>query len=359
MGSEKLHRVMFLYTEIAPYFIACLRTLVETCNAEVLLVRWPINSEAPFSIEIPDRVTLLERADLDTDKLIDAFNIFSPQLVLASGWVDKGYLKVCRVAKSKGVPTIMCSDTAWRGDMRQLAAVLASKLWLRRTFSHAWVSGSKQAVYARKLGFNDNCIYTGFYCADVDSFGPFGERFMRSKKLKYPHVFLCVARYIHTKGHQYMCEAFAELADSGDVGDWTLKCVGTGELYPMQFQHPRIEHVGFMQPDDLPTLQEQCGAFILPSMYEPWGVVVQEHALAGFPMLLSSAVGAKERFLLNGENGYDFEAGSKESLKEAIKRLASCSDEQLLSMGDRSISLASSWTPKNWTETILRIFQDR
>ena len=178
MGDLRLQRVMFLYTELAPYFISCLKALVEAHNTEVLLVRWPVNKEAPFSMELPNGVTMVDRQDMNDEELLNAFARFSPQLVLASGWVDKAYLKVCREARMSGVPTVMCSDTAWRGDLRQIAAVVASKFWLRKTFSHAWVSGSKQATYAQKLGFSEKNIHTGFCCADVSSFGPLGNRFL-------------------------------------------------------------------------------------------------------------------------------------------------------------------------------------
>ena len=52
--------------------------------------------------------------------------------------------------------------------------------------------------------------------------------------------------------------------------------------------------------------------FLMPSSFEPWGVVVHEHAAAGFPLLLSDAVGAGERFLEAPRNGTAFRARSAE-----------------------------------------------
>ena len=237
-------RVLILYTELAPYFLACLNKLVEEHDVEVDLVRWPVNREAPFSITVHERVNLIERGSMNREGMIALLEA-NPSIVLTSGWVDKDYLAVCKVARKRGIPTVMCSDTAWRGDLRQWVAVVIARFWLKSTFSHAWVSGEKQAEYARKLGFDPECIATGFYAADVDAFQPIGARLSTEKTAEYPHRFLCVARYIETKGHQYLCEAFAELADAGQAKDWELWCVGTGELFPMDFSHDRITHFGF------------------------------------------------------------------------------------------------------------------
>ncbi|MBK6776629.1 MAG: hypothetical protein IPG74_12625 [Flavobacteriales bacterium] len=150
-------RALFLYTELAPYFLACVERLVKDFDLEVHIVRWPLNKEAPFQLKYADRVHVHERERFDDAALLSFATDLAPDIVFASGWVDKGYLKVCRALRSAGRPTVMCSDTAWRGDARQFAATVAARLWLKRTFSHAWVTGEAQARYARKLGFKTRC----------------------------------------------------------------------------------------------------------------------------------------------------------------------------------------------------------
>ena len=41
--------ILFLYTEIANYFLACVKELHK--SADVAIVRWAVNEEAPFSFE--------------------------------------------------------------------------------------------------------------------------------------------------------------------------------------------------------------------------------------------------------------------------------------------------------------------
>jgi glycosyltransferase involved in cell wall biosynthesis len=351
-------RILFLYTELAPYVLACFQALVKRHDVEVHVVRWPVNKEAPFELKADPRVKLIDRSTLDEAGLLSLAEQLQPSVIFASGWVDKGYLKVCRAMRAAGVPTVMCSDTAWRGDARQLAAVVSARLWLRRTFSHAWVTGKAQAMYAQRLGFAQDAIRTGFYAADVDLFAPLAAQFAVLKAGRYPHRFLCVARYIPTKGHQLLCDAFAELCKAGEAGDWELWIAGTGELHEAvrrspSGSHTRIRHLGFVQAEALPEIMAQCGVFVLPSTYEPWGVVVHEHACAGFPMVLSSAVGAAERFLKEGENGHRFIAGDKGTLKNMMRMMMLSSDAELRAMGERSAQLGRQWSPAEWAATAI------
>ena len=351
-------RILFLYTELAPYVLACFEALVKQHGAEVLVVRWPVNKEAPFELRSDPRIRSIDRGTLDDAGMLQLVEDFRPTIAFASGWVDKGYLKVCRRLRSRGVHTVMCSDTAWRGDARQRAAVVAARLWLRRTFSHAWVTGESQAAYALRLGFAKDNIRTGFYSADVGLFAPLAAQFAVLKANRFPHRLLCVARYIPTKGQQLLCDAFAELCRAGEAGDWELWMVGTGELFDAvrnsnNGRHERIRHKGFVQADALPEVMAQCGVFVLPSTYEPWGVVVHEHACAGFPMVLSTAVGAAERFLVEGENGHRFIAGDKGSLKNMLRMMMLSSDAELTAMGERSAELGRSWSPAEWARTAM------
>ncbi|MEO5585926.1 MAG: glycosyltransferase, partial [Flavobacteriales bacterium] len=147
--------------------------------------------------------------------------------------------------------------------------------------------------------------------------------------------------------------------DAGQAGDWELWCIGVGALHPLDHSHPRIKHLGFVQAKDIWKYMEQSGVFILPSLYEPWGVVVHEHAAAGFPLMLSDAVGARHRFLREGSNGQCFIAGDKESLKKTFRKVIATPDAELVTMGLRSAELATEWGPKEWAATLMDLIGER
>lgn len=354
-------RVLVLYTELAPYVLASLRALA-ACGVQVHVVRWPVNSEAPFALET-EGIYLYERRELDDDALLELAVGLAPGLVLCSGWIDKGYVKICRAMRRRGAVTVLCSDTAWQGKPRQWVAAIGGRFVLPRIFSRAWVTGRRQAVYARKLGFASSDIHTGFYAADTEHFLPVGQDMLGARTLRWPHRFLCVARYIGVKNHQLLCDAFAELCDEGLAGDWELCFTGTGELFEqvsnsLSGRHARIKHLGFVQADALVDVIAECGVFVLPSAYEPWGVVVQEMACAGLPLALSVEVRAAERFLEPGRNGSSFPANDKAALKEALRSFVAMSDEQLFAYGTHSHVLGGQWGPVQWAGTALRMMPE-
>lgn len=356
--------ILFLYTELAPYVVACMRQLVKDHGVAVHVVRWAVNKEAPFELDLGGGIVVHERDALDDRGLLELATRIDPAAVFTSGWVDKGYLKTCRTMRALGKPVIMCSDTAWRGDFRQQLAVFLARFWLKRTFSHAWVTGGPQYRYARNLGFRKSRVQRGFYSADVERFAPLHARFEHARAARFPHRFLCVARYIPTKGHQDLCDAFDELCTANKAGDWELWIAGTGELHEQVVRsrsgrNPRIHHLGFVQAADMPRVMEQCGVFVLPSTYEPWGVVVHEHACAGFPLVLSHAVGAAELFLKEGENGQRFTAGDVEHLKVALRWIISRHDDDLRAMGERSALLGRAWDPARWARTAMDFTRKR
>ena len=208
-----MKKVLFLYSEISPYLMSGVERLALDHGAEVHIVRWPVNPEAPFKFKAVPGVTFHERPDVDADALRRFAAALQPDIVLTSGWIDKAYLRVCRDARKRGIPTVMCSDPSWRGTLRQRMAVVAAKYWLPRTFSHAWVPGPPQAEYAVRLGIKRERIKHGFYTADTARFAAMAEAFQAEKAAKYPHRFLFVARYIGLKGHQYTLDAFIELCE--------------------------------------------------------------------------------------------------------------------------------------------------
>jgi glycosyltransferase involved in cell wall biosynthesis len=75
-------------------------------------------------------------------------------------------------------------------------------------------------------------------------------------------------------------------------------------------------------------------------------------ACSGLPLLLSSAVGAAERFLISEKNGFIFESNSVRALKQALTKLFKLEPERLYRMGQKSHKLAQQITINQWMETL-------
>ncbi len=340
---------LFLYTEISEYFLACCNQLA--AHGKVHIIRWPVNKEAPFQFSENTKLNLYSKHDYSFDELQTLVKKINPTSIVCSGWIDKDYLKITKQYYKK-VPTIMTCDTHWRGDLKQQIARVLSRFTLLNIFSQAWVPGQIQKTYVQKLGFKNECIQTGFYCCDLTLFETIYQSQKQIKQNNFPKRFLFVGRYYDFKGVTELWDAFIELQNESP-SDWELWCLGKGDIAPLV--HPKIKHFGFVQPTDLSKYTEQTGVFVLPSRKEPWGVVVQEFAASGFPLLLSNRIGAKEQFLLEGVNGFEFEAENKESLKSALKNIIALSDESLIKMGLESNKISKTITLESWVDSLLKM----
>ena len=344
--------ILFLYTELASYFVAGVRELCQRGH-RVHIVRWPVNKEAPFEFAFPDAARVYERSNYKSAELLQLARDLNPDVVVASGWVDKGYLRVCRHFKGK-VPTVMSMDNHWLGGPKQQLMRVLAPWVLHRSFSHAWVPGSPQKAYALKLGFKAERIQTGFYSADVPLFAP--EAVYRTQAGDYPRRFVYVGRYIKAKGLDLLFRAWLELVQE-EQHAWELWCVGTGDLFEQRVQHPSIKHLGFLQPERLKEVLRETGVFVLPSRFEPWGVVVHEMAAAGFPMVVSDAVGAATQFLADGKNGFLFRNNDYRDLKSKLRKIIQMDTDELKAMAEKSRSEGLKHSPAAWAERCLSFAQ--
>jgi glycosyltransferase involved in cell wall biosynthesis len=342
-------KLLFLYTELAGYFIACLRKLSELHDVEIYVIHWPVNKEAPFDFKFGENVTFIEKKDLPGDLLGKKIESIKPDFIYCSGWIDKDYLARAKKYKRK-IPVVIGLDNQWTGSLKQRIACVLSRFTIKQIFTHCWVPGERQKKYALKLGFKPGEILTGYYSADVDYFMNLGDKYLSSKKANYPHRFIYAGRYYKFKGINDLWNAFIQWQKE-EPNDWELWCIGTGTEPPAV--HPKIKHVGFIQPEDFEPIIEGGGVFILPSHFEPWGVVLHEFASAGFPLIASNAVGSGETFIKDGKNGFIFKAGDSEALKALLKKIASLGNEELLKMGAISRQKALTITPTKWAETLM------
>lgn len=348
-------RLLFLYSELADYFLACIRKLIAEYDVEVMVIHWPVNKEAPFLFSFPEGLTFYEKSLFDRQKLQSKVKDFSPDFIYCSGWMDKDYLHVIKGYKEK-IPVVMGLDTWWNKSLKQYLACFLSRFTLLNRFSHCWVPGNRQRLYANKLGFKEENIMTGYYSADVEYFKQIGENCSVQKSRKYPHRFIYTGRYYDFKGITDLWDAFVSWKQETN-NDWELWCLGTGNIKAIE--HPAIKHFGFVQPKDLGRYMQDTGVFIMPSRFEPWGVVLHEFCAAGFPVICSDKVGAAEAFIRQGENGYIYGAKNMDELKACLKKTAALPDERLIAMGEMSSALSLNITPTTWVKTLMKTIQNK
>ena len=138
-------KILFLYFELAGYVVACMEKLAAKYDSEVHVVRYPVNSVAPFQFNFSERIHDYARENYSNEQLISLVNDINPDFVYVCGWADKGYLAVCKVLK-KRVPVVMTLDNPWLGTIKQRIASLFGPFYLHQFFTHCWVPGAPNAA---------------------------------------------------------------------------------------------------------------------------------------------------------------------------------------------------------------------
>jgi glycosyltransferase involved in cell wall biosynthesis len=104
-----------------------------------------------------------------------------------------------------------------------------------------------------------------------------------------------------------------------------LLIVGDGELRPsleklaQETASGRVKFLGFQNQTELPALYDLCDVFVLPSRFEPWGLVVNEVMNAGKPIIVSDQVGSGPDLVVSGVNGEVFRAGDVVDLTDQLR----------------------------------------
>lgn len=337
---------------MAGYFIACVNKLSQiSLDTEIHIIRWTVNKEAPFDFSAIENVFLYDRDKYTKTTLAKLIKDIDPSIIYCSGWMDKAYKSICKTYTNK-IPVIVGMDNKWTGSFKQKIARLVAKYTVLKCYNYCWVPGEPQEEYALKLGFKKNQILTGFYSADIDFFNKEYFKYKENKMNHLPRRFIYVGRYYSFKGVQDLWKAFDELHREFP-NDWELWCLGVGDLNP--FQHSHIKHFGFIQPADMSSFIKETSVFVLPSHFEPWGVVVHEFAAAGFPIVCSNEVGAATQFVENDVNGFIFPVADIQELKKVLKKTILLSNAELIKMGEKSLQKANQISPEKWANKLMRL----
>lgn len=338
-------KILILYPCLSDYILNILSTYA-TISSVLLHIVYidPIKSEAPFELNLEgENMTFYNFDQLDQKELIELTKIINPNLIICCGWNYKKYNAVINLFHKK-IKCILTMDNQWIGNPKQFLGLLYSRLFIVNKYSKIWVPGGPQIEYALKLGFKKKNILTGWYIANEYKFKLNYQRKEINKR------FVFVGRYVDYKGILDLYQAFVRLVEEVP-NEWMLTCIGTGPLQNNFPDHPKIKHIGFVQPNELQCFAKEGGVFVLPSHFEPWGLVLQEFALSGFPLLVSDKVGAASQFI-SPKNGIVFKNNNIDSLFNALKTIVEKKDYELVEMCCASQLMGGSISYQNWIKIL-------
>jgi len=163
-------------------------------------------------------------------------------------------------------------------------------------------------------------------------------------------VILYASKMIDRKRPDDLLEAYIRLSpDNRTEPQPYLIFIGDGELRQRleerasQFNWSTIKFLGFRNQSELPMYYDLCNVFVLPSVQEPWGLVINEVMNAARAVIVSDQVGCGPDLVRHGENGFIFKAGDIDELKLALQDTLAVQD-RCISMGEMSARIISNWS---------------
>jgi glycosyltransferase involved in cell wall biosynthesis len=118
----------------------------------------------------------------------------------------------------------------------------------------------------------------------------------------------------------------------------------------------RLRFLGFVNQTKLPLVYRASDLLVLPSEYEPFGVVVNEAMLSGCPVIVSDMVGARFDLVRNRETGFVFPVGNIEALAALLGEILPAR-ESLQQMGSLARQRMADWSPEKNIEGLIRAIE--
>ena len=264
-------------------------------------------------------------------------------------------------AKMLGIPVLLRTDSTLIDHPRGPVKLAVKNLFFRilRRFAYGVLSvGQRNTQYWRHHLGEDIPIFSIPYAVDNAYFrerchaaSATREQLRQQLGLEANRpVVLFASKLLARKCCIDLVDAYLELVrrlrlERGSLPLPYLLIVGEGEQRPQieaRLQQANAEDregvymLGFRNQSELPGFYDLCDVFVLPSIHEPWGLVVNEAMNAGKPIIVSDQVGCQPDLVDNEDNGLVFPARNVGALTGALANVL-VDPVACRKMGERSL----------------------
>lgn len=277
------------------------------------------------------------------------------------GYNTLNCLQVLFVARLLKIPVLIRTDSQLNDRVRSAKTLAAKDLFFRL------IGGSIHGVLSVGQANTDYwkhhlgpgipvfpmpyAVDNQFFHAKAVEAAPRREELRRELHLEpeYP-VILFASKLQGRKRCIDLVDAYIRLAPSPGVDPHAyLLIAGDGEERANVEKRIResglnsIRMLGFQNQSELPRFFDLCDIFVLPSIHEPYGLIVNEVMNAGRPVVVSDQVGCHTDLVEDGVNGFVYPALNVAALAEKLALLVA--DESLRKkMGESSLQRIQSFS---------------
>lgn len=339
-------RVVFCWAEASAYMAACWRALSARPGIALHVIHPDRLLDRPNPFDVSPLLEGLshERFDAsraDVDKyLLQAVTQQRPDAVVLCGWIYWPYTRLVHAPALRSARMLLGMDSPWRATLAQRFARVRLASFVGG-LDLVVTAGERSTEYARRIGVAESRLRTGFYGFEHDRFAEAATR-----RARWPRRFLFAGRYEAAKDIATLVSAY-KIYRSGVSDPWELTCSGQGPDAHLLKGVPGVTDAGFSQPAEMPALFARHGAFVLPSTFEPWGVVIAEACASALPVVCTNICGAALDLVRPYYNGVIVTPGDVAGLARAMRWVHDHEDE-LPVMGRRGQELSGAFSAQAW-----------
>jgi glycosyltransferase involved in cell wall biosynthesis len=355
-GRRALH-VALMHVLFGPYHVARARALLECDDLDVTFIEvagslsthpWRTDPDIPL-VRLADGEFHEYSAATLSRRVRAALDSLDPDAVVSCGYGLGVMRAAARWARRHRRASILLHETTRLDRPRQWWREQLKRQVVTRLYDTALCGGERNKSYLRDLGIPDHLIWVPYDVVDNDYYRAGGktvktepEKWRRRLKLSSQPYFLYVGRFDPEKNLTRLVDAFAQYVKRTE-DPWSLVLVGAGEgrrdllehIDKLELAHLVTVHP-FAQANQLIGYYGLAGCFVLPSCSEPWGLVVNEAAAVGLPLLVSNYCGCVPELLQEGANGYLFDPTDERQIAVGLERMAALPLSIRAEMGERS-----------------------
>jgi glycosyltransferase involved in cell wall biosynthesis len=365
------HRVLTIYMEPAPYIVGLLKEvrLIWAGEIETLFAHGALSQPWGYQVGGASERTLpsspLEA--LACIRRLLANNRYS--LVHLAGWGGPVLSGTLLLAALSGIPVSVETDTQFAANdpaWKRLAKAIIYRPMFRLPAVFL-PGGRRQAAYLHRYGVEERRIQIARMTVDVEKMLAYSGSIQPETKSAILRRYgipeqgakiLFVGRLEPHKGLVDLVEAFDRLrvenravsliiAGDGSLSDWARH-----QASPER----SIYYLGRLAGEQVWDAYEISDIFVLPSHFEPWGLVVNEAMAFGLPVIASDRVGCVDDLVQQNRSGFVVPAGSPDELRSALELLVTNPDMRKR-MGIEGRRVIADWTLENWARATVNAWR--
>lgn len=305
----------------------------------------------PFSILAPNRNYSLLATLIAIPRLVKLTLSYRPDTAIVTGYADLTSWAMLLLGRLTGIRVCGFFDSTELDKPRVWWKEVVKKYFvcnMRRAFAY----GISSAEYLARLGLKRNRIVRRCQAADNEPLKGYldsAARFCARQESEHSVVFGYVGRLAREKNLFVLIDAFSRLKFEGIncelllVGDGPLR--SDLEKYVKQRKISGIRFVGAVPPNKVGTWMGRFDVLVLPSISEPWGLVVNEAMFLALPVVVSRQCGCTADLIEDEVTGYSFSAEDAPELARILGLLATQRERRRL-IGENGKKKIADYTPR-------------